>query len=104
MNHGLVKRALGSAAGVLAYVTAFAWFMSHARQIFGNQPPGWPGSVLLLLIFIISACVTGSLVLLRPAQMYLDGQKKEALILFSYTVFALILMAIAVGLVVVSLG
>jgi hypothetical protein len=97
MNVGLFKRAVASATGVLVYVAAFAWFVNNAKNIFGAGPMGWGGSLFLLLLFIISACVTGSLVLLKPALLYMDGQKKEALTLFAYTVVALAVLAFIVG-------
>ena len=52
----------------------------------------------MLTIFVISASITGSLVLLKPAMLYMDGHKKAALQLFAYTVASLAAIALLVGL------
>lgn len=41
--------------------------------------------VTLLLLFVFSAAITGFLIFGKPAQMYVDGKKKEALSLLFYT-------------------
>lgn len=48
----------------------------------------------MLLLLILSATVTGSLVLGRPILWYLDGKKKEAVSLFVATVGFLFLITI----------
>jgi len=47
-------------------------------------------AVAFLLLFVVSAAITGYLVFGQPILYYLDGQKKEALGLLGYTVFWLI--------------
>ena len=88
MKISLLKKAVVSALGVAAYVMAFTWFINNAQGWFGDQQV-WVGPFLMLIFFIVSACVTGSLVLARPMMMYLDGQKNDAVYLFVYTVAAL---------------
>lgn len=102
-NSQIVKRAVLSAIGVTAYVIALTWFMSHSQNILGVQPPSdWLMGTLMLLIFVISACATGGLVLLKPMLMYLDGAKRDALHLLIYTVAALIVIAAIVLVVLVT--
>ena len=50
----------------------------------------------ILLLFVISATIVGTLVLGRPALLYLDGKKTEALKFFGYTVGWLIVFTIVV--------
>ena|SRR3989344_5539249 len=88
MKTSLLKKAVVSALGVAAYVLAFTWLINNAEKWFGSQPV-WIGPFLMLILFIISACVTGSLVLARPVMLYLDGQKNDAVYLFLSTVAAL---------------
>lgn len=97
MNLRLFKKGFASALGVLAYVTLFAWVISHGQQWFGDKPDTWIGPALALIVFIVSACITGSLVLLRPILMYVEGQKKDAITLFMYTVFSLAGVGILIG-------
>ncbi|MBX4188416.1 MAG: hypothetical protein KW793_04785, partial [Candidatus Doudnabacteria bacterium] len=42
--------------------------------------------MMMLMVFVLSATITGSLVLGRPVMMYLNGQKTEAVRLFLFTV------------------
>jgi len=75
---------------VAAYVALVVLFMSNAEKIIdqtassGFAPPVIIGSAMLLL-FVLSAAVTGALVLGRPILLYLDGQKTDAIRLFLYT-------------------
>lgn len=41
--------------------------------------------IAFLLLFVFSASITGYLMIGKPAQMYVDGKKKEALVLMKYT-------------------
>ncbi len=92
----LVKKAVLNAVGVTAYVLALTWFMNHAQQLSGTQQPDWLVGTFMLLLFMVSACVTGALVLLKPILMYLDGAKRDALRLLAYTVVSLVIIAVIV--------
>lgn len=45
--------------------------------------------ITVLLLFVSSAAITGFLIFGKPAQMYVDGKKKEALSLLTYTLTVL---------------
>jgi hypothetical protein len=75
-----------SAAGVLVYVAAVAWLSFNSQRIFGNgKPDNFLAPLFVLLLFVISASVTGLLVLGKPIHLYLNNFKKEALVLLSAT-------------------
>jgi hypothetical protein len=93
-KNDITKRAFLDAVGVVVYVALFALLVNYFHQIFGSQPDGMLGMILFIVLFIISACVTGSLVLLKPAMLYHDGMKKEAMHLFAYTVGFLAILAV----------
>lgn len=91
------------ALGAMGYVALVAWLFSYVETV-GPQEDSF--SLMLpmgfLLLFSASAGVMASIVFLRPALWYLEGQKKEALILFASTVaflafgaFALIVSTVA---------
>ncbi len=84
MNKNL-WRSLGHAVLVLIYVSIIAFIMSHGEAWFGGDDKPWT-PVALLMLFVLSAAVTGSLVLARPVLMYFDGEKKAAVHFFLYTV------------------
>lgn len=97
MKQTILKFAALHALGTALYVACVATFMSYTSEIFGGvkeETALIPFAMLLLLV--LSASVTGSLVLGRPILWYLDGKKKEAVTLFIATVgclFALTLLA-----------
>lgn len=97
------KYAFLHALGVVAYVSGVAWFMNNAERLFGGQQnPGWFGGVLFLLLFVISAAITGSLVFGRPVLWYLDGKKGPAVHLAVKTVLWLAIFLVA-GVIVLTL-
>lgn len=75
-------------AGLVAYVSAVAWIMSNGESIFGRLP-NVLGPTAFLLLFVLSAAVTGSLFLGYPLYLYFEGRKKEALRLFAYNLAVL---------------
>lgn len=92
----ILQRAFVDALGVVAYVGFFAWFVNSLHNWFGSDPGGWLGMVFFLMMFIISASVTGSLVLMKPILLFMEGERKEAVHLFLYTLGFLVLMALIV--------
>lgn len=88
-------RSLIHAAGVFMYVTGVAWFMSHGESIFG-EVESFLVPVFMLLLFVISASITGLLVLGKPIQLYLDGQKREAFTFLFATLAWLIILLVGV--------
>jgi hypothetical protein len=73
--------ALGTAAYIAALVS-LVWFGDRRLAI---NIPEILGPMLFLMVFVFSAAITASLVLGRPIMWYLNGQKKEAVRLFVYT-------------------
>jgi len=96
-------RSFAHAAGVVIYVAAVAWLMSHGEALVGERQ-----SILMpvfaLLLFIVSATITGLLVLGRPLQLYLDGAKREAVAFLLATLAWLVafLVAVLIAMVLVS--
>jgi hypothetical protein len=95
-NKKLVSLSILNSLGVLAYVSLVVLFMNNAQKIFGKNDNVMTG-VIVLLIFILSALITGSLVLGRPILYYLDGKKAEAVKLLFYTIISLaIILAVVI--------
>lgn len=95
-NRKLFSYAALHSLGVLIYVSLVAWFMNNAQDFFGKADKALT-PVVVLLLFILSALVTSSLVLGRPIIYYLDGKKAEAVKLLFFTMaglFVLLLLAI----------
>lgn len=95
----LIKNSLLMALSTAIYVAGVAWVMSNAEKIFGSMKTIW-GPIAFLLLFVVSAGVTGGLVLGQPVMLYADGKKKEAVKQFALTLAWLlaILVLVFVGL------
>lgn len=92
-----VWRSLGHAVMTLLYILAIALFLSNTKTLFeGVQEPNILIPVGMLLLFVVSATVTGALVLGQPILMYLDGKKREAVHFLGYTIGWLALMTVIV--------
>lgn len=83
------------ALATTVYIALVAWFMTNAEQWVG-ETRGFAGPLAMLLVFVVSAAVTGALVLGRPLMWYLEGEKTAAVKLFLYTVAWLFIAAVSV--------
>lgn len=97
MKNSIVKFAGLNALGTTLYVALVASLLFNAPLIFGSTGKDTVFiPIAMLLLFVISASVTGSLVLGRPLLWYLDGKKKEAVSLFIATLgFLFLIMLLA---------
>jgi len=83
------------ALAVLIYVVLVALLMNNGEKLFGSMTGIW-GPVAMLLLFTVSAAVTGLLVLGRPIYLFLNGNKKEALQFLFYTLGWLVIITLVV--------
>ena len=88
-------RSLIHAAGVLVYTTAVALLFFNGQRIFGH-PHSFLLPLFMLLLLIISASVTGLLVLGKPITLYLGGLKREAFTLLFATLAWLVVFIVLV--------
>jgi len=96
-NKKLISWSIVHSLGVLIYVSLVALFMNNAEKLFGKEDGPMTGVVALLLL-VLSATITGSLVIGKPILLYLDGKKSEAIKMFFYTIASLfILLLLAIG-------
>ena len=82
------------AAAVTIYVIIFVFFItSLGESIFSEEPDNrFLSAVVLLLLFVTSACITGSSVLAYPTVLAFLQRVKEAVLLVATTVFWLLLI------------
>jgi hypothetical protein len=85
-------------------VAVVAAGVTNAERMFGPKQPGMLGPVAFLLLFVFSALVTGTLVLLPPVRLYLDGHKTEGVRLLLYTAGWLGVITILMLIVIVAVG
>lgn len=81
----LILIGLINALSVTAYISIVSLIMRSGEKISGKMD-NFFGPVAFLLLFVLSAAITGSLVLGRPVLLYLENRKPEAIKLFLYTI------------------
>lgn len=82
--------------GVLAYTSLIAVFLANGERIFGGQDNHFLIPAVMLLLFVLSAAITGALVLGKPILLYTENKKSEALKLFFYTIGCMAFITIVV--------
>lgn len=79
------KTAIVNSFATALYVVAVGVFMYYGSLVKLGRANVVLVPITLLLLFVFSAALTGFLIFGKPAQMYVDGKKKEALSLLTYT-------------------
>lgn len=102
LSKPILKWSLLNAFGTLAYIAVVVLFMSNAENWFGKVPEYFAG-ITMLTLFVFSAAVVGSLILGRPILWYLDGAKGEAIRLFTFTLFWILLILCVLMLVLITI-
>lgn len=83
MSKKIIQQSFLLALGEVAYIFLVALIMFTVGKLFGDKPdPEIIAPIAFLLLFVISASVSGALIVGKPVMLYLDGQKKDALRLF----------------------
>ena len=82
----LAQNGFLNALATILYVTIVATIMQNGERIFGNVDDNMFAPIAFLTLFVLSAAITGSLVIGKPSLMYLNGQKTEAVKLFLHTI------------------
>jgi len=96
-DRGLFKRAALDSLGTLAYIFLVGQIMTNGSKIFGQSDNKIVAPIFALLLFILSALVTGWLILGKPLTLYLDGEKKASLKLLFATGICLFILLLLAG-------
>ncbi|MCL5970710.1 MAG: hypothetical protein M1450_04390 [Patescibacteria group bacterium] len=89
------------ATGLTIYIGLVALFMFNAERLFGSKI-GVLGPILFLLLFIISATISGLIVLARPGFLFWEKRYKESFTLLGWTVGWLLLYFIIILLILLA--
>jgi hypothetical protein len=100
----LILRGIIQASGVFVYIFLLSAFMNKANDWFGSEDQKLIAPILVLLIFVFSALITGSLVLVKPIMLYIDGQKKDGIKLLFYTGASILVLILLVSLILLFLN
>jgi hypothetical protein len=95
MSQNIVSRAIQNAVATAGYISLVALFMSKGEKMFGPDD-NFLIPLALLLLFVLSASITGGLVLGKPILLYLDNKRGDAVRLFIYTLLSLAVILIVI--------
>jgi hypothetical protein len=88
---------MGFAAAVVAYVAFVVMLMTNMQAILGSGGLAFVGGMLILLLFVLSVAVVGSLIFGRPAYLYFAGARRDGVVLAaSIMVWLLVFMVVAI--------
>jgi predicted transglutaminase-like protease len=88
MKNQILKIAGLNALATTAYIAAVVSFIFYAPKTIDEKATVLL-PIMMLLLFVSSAAITGSLVLGRPILWYMDGKKKDAIHLLIATLVSL---------------
>ncbi|MBU1039156.1 hypothetical protein KKC17_02960 [Patescibacteria group bacterium] len=86
----ILWQSLIQATGLIVYIVGVSWLLQNGQRLFGDDK-NLIGPIALLLLLVISASLSGLLVLGRPITLYLNNFKKTAWQSLAYTISWLIL-------------
>lgn len=89
----IVKRAFLNALGTAVYILLVVSFI-FSLQRFSNTEDIILIPIAMLLLFVCSAAITGFLVFGKPVMLYLDGKKREAVVMLGYTICTLFFLTV----------
>lgn len=80
---------------IFLYILGVAWLLQHGAEYFHPRNEFWI-PVIFLMLFVLSAAITGFLILGQSAMLYLDGHKNEALVELGKTIAWLAALLVAI--------
>ena len=93
MQKKLLTFSFFTALALIAYILLVSVLMRYGNELFGTRPSIF-GIISFILLFVVSAAISGTFVLGKPILLYLEGKKQEALQLFIFTVGWLVLFLV----------
>ena len=76
------KQSFFSSLGAGVYIVLVGLFINNAQSWFGSQN-SLAGIMAFLILFSLSALVVGGLLVGQPLMLYLDGEKKDAVLMLA---------------------
>ncbi len=91
----IIKYGLGEVAIAVAYIVLVVILMNNGKALFGEGQAVISG-VAMLLLLVFSVAVMGVTIFGRSILWYLDGHKKEALLLVAYKLIFLFIALVCI--------
>ncbi len=88
----------GMLTGLLAvlYCILVALFMFNINKLFSDDNNGLLGIIAALILLVISAAITGSLVFAYPAYLFINKKFKSGLYAFLANIISIIILGIII--------
>lgn len=98
MKNKIIKNAVLNACLTTAYIVLISSFLFYIPKAldFNKTEDTLFAPVLMLSLLVFSASAAGFLIFGRPILWYLDGNKKEAVSLFGYTLLTFFIITAAI--------
>lgn len=93
-DNELSKQGSLNAVAAFVYILAVVLVLSSLERLMGEREDGFLAPVAFLSLFTLSAAVMASLFFGKPAMLYVDGKKKEALTMLCWTIGTFAVIAI----------
>lgn len=81
----MTKNPIINSLSATAYIAVVSSFMFYGKGLFGEEDTIFM-PVMMLSLFVLSAAMMGYFFFFQPIQLYLDGEKKQAVNLFLKTI------------------
>lgn len=92
----VAKRGVANGLCAFVYVVAVVTLIDYLQRFADRPDPKFIAPLAMLMLFVLSAAVMALLVFGKPAMLYVDGKKKEAVQMVCWTVGTLAVATLAV--------
>ena len=97
MKNIILKNALINACATILYIMLISLFLFYGQRIIGaNSEDVVLMPILMLSLLVFSASLVGIFIFARPVMWYLDGKRKEAIHLLTYTLGIFLVITIVI--------
>lgn len=98
-NSQIALQSLLRSLGVVLYVAGFA-FLADSNIFKQNNAPEIFSIAFVLILFIVSASITGFLVLAKPIMLFMDGHKRQS-VTFLFSVIGWLILFVLFAMLVI---
>lgn len=82
----LPKQGAANAVAAFGYILAVVLVLTSLERLMHDREDGFLAPVAFLSLLVLSAAVMAALFFGKPAMLYVDGKKKEALTMICWTI------------------
>ena len=99
LDKKIIKQSMSFSLLAVIYIAIVVTVMNNADRIFGHVDKSVLAPVGFLLLLVVSVATMGMLIFGRPVMLYIDGKKREAVMMLVSTISALAIITVILFLV-----